>query len=76
MAISPKGYILYGAQGQSLGVWHVNDNGDVPPRWRIPIRQMTGLNINGVAINPTHQEIMIPTGNGNTVMTFYFPEIF
>jgi len=34
------------------------------------------LNVNGVGIDPAHQEVMIPTGNGNVIMTFYFPEIF
>jgi len=76
MAISPKGWIVGGATGNSIGVWSVFDNGDVAPRWRIPVRQMTGLNVNGIALDPTHQELMVPTGNGNTIMTFYFPEIF
>ena len=76
IAVSPKGYIVGGASGGSIGVWSINDNGDVPPRWKIPVRQMTGLNVNGIALNPAEKEIMVPTGNGNTVMTFYFPEIF
>jgi hypothetical protein len=76
IAVSPKGWIVGGATGGSIGVWNINDDGDVPPRWRIPVRQMTGLNVNGIALNPAQQELMVPTGNGNTVMTFYFPEIF
>ena len=52
------------------------DISNVPPRWRIPVKQISGLNVNGIALDPAHQELMVPTGNGNTVMTFYFPEIF
>jgi len=76
MAVSPKGWIVGGARGNSIGVWSVFDDGDVPPRWRIPVKQISGLNVNGIALDPAHQELMVPTGNGNTVMTFYFPEIF
>src|SRR6266699_888446 len=53
-----------------------NDNGDVPPHWRIPVNKLTGLNVNGVGIDPMHKEVMVPTGNGNVVMTFFFPEMF
>ena len=76
MAISPKGWIVGGARGNSIGVWSVFDNGDVAPRWRIPVKQISGLNVNGIALDETHKELMVPTGNGNTIMTFYFPEIF
>jgi len=34
------------------------------------------MNVNGVEIDPVHKEIMVPTGNGNTVFTFSVPEIF
>ncbi len=76
MAISPKGYIVGGATGGAIGVWSVFDDGDIPPKWRIPVRQMTQLNVNGIDLNHRDKELMVPTGNGNTVMTFYFPEIF
>src|SRR5438093_662156 len=76
MAISPKGWIVGGARGNSIAVWSVFDDGDVPPRWRIPVKQISGLNVNGIALDPAHKELMVPTGNGNTIMTFYFPEIF
>jgi hypothetical protein len=74
----PRGWIIGGAQGPgpSVGVWSITDNGDAPPRWRIPVMQLTGLNVNGVGIDTIHKEVMVPTGNGNVVMTFFFPEIF
>ncbi len=75
---APKGWIIGGATGPgpSVGIWSVNDNGDVPPHWRIPVNKLTGLNVNGVGIDPMHKEVMVPTGNGNVVMTFFFPEMF
>jgi hypothetical protein len=73
---APKGWIIASAAGGAIGVWHINDSGNVPPRWRIPVTKITGMNVNGVEIDPEHKEIMVPTGNGNTVFTFYFPEIF
>ena len=75
---APKGWIIGGATGPgpSVGIWSVNDNGDVPPHWRIPVNKLTGLNVNGVSIDPMHKEVMVPTGNGNVVMTFFFPEMF
>jgi 6-phosphogluconolactonase (cycloisomerase 2 family) len=76
IAISPQGWIVGGATNNSIGVWNIMDNGDVAPRWRIPVRQISGLNVNGIALNHRDKELMVPTGNGNTVMTFYFPEIF
>lgn len=73
---APKGWIVAMAARGSIGVWSINDNGDVPPRWRIPVTKITGMNVNGVEIDPVHKELMVPTGNGNTVFTFSVPEIF
>ncbi len=34
------------------------------------------ISANGIALNTKHQELMVLIGNGNTIMTFYFPEVF
>ena len=73
---APKGWIVAGSAGGSIAAWSINDSGNVPPRYRIPIKQITGLVLNGLDLDPVHKEVMIPTGNGNTVFTFYWPEIF
>jgi hypothetical protein len=73
---APKGWIIASAAGGSIGVWNINDSGVAAPRWRIPVTKITGMNVNGVEIDPVHKEIMVPTGNGNTIFTFYFPEAF
>jgi DNA-binding beta-propeller fold protein YncE len=53
-----------------------DDNGDVAPRYRIPAQKITGIQGSGLAINPLHKEIYVPSGAGNVVMTFYWPEVF
>jgi hypothetical protein len=74
----PKGWILDGARGGSLGVWSVNDSGNIPPRWRIPVRQLAdkGEGASGIDLDPVHKELWVTSGSGNRFMTFYFPEIF
>ena len=33
---------------QATSLWSVFDDGDVPRRWRIPVKQISGLNVNGI----------------------------
>ena len=72
----PKGWIVTGAGGGSLGVWSIDDNGDIAPRWRIPVEQLTGIQTSGIALNPAHKELIATSGARNRMVTFYFPEIF
>lgn len=60
-----------------VGVWSINDNGDVPPRWTIAgPRGAFSAEINGTAIDPKHREVSVADMGQNAVLTFYFPEIF
>lgn len=81
----PKGWIIGGGSGGSICVWSIDDNGDVPPRFRIPLQEITGYVASGIALDPLHKEIILsaagqrvrpPSGIMNTVMTFSWPEIF
>jgi len=85
MATYPeKGLIVVNSM-DGYAVWHVNDNGDVAPRWRIPVREIVGRvsghpsggrqNV-GVALIPHAKEIMVSSSQSNRVVTFYFPEMF
>ena len=64
-------------EGTFVGVWSINDNGDVPPRWKI---EGKGNNVmkkpRGVALDPKHKEVIVSDMRLNAVLTFYFPEIF
>jgi hypothetical protein len=82
---SPKGWIIAAQPGfidmqvpedVYIGVWSIHDNGNVPPRWRLGGSNSIMLKPRGVAINPTHKEVMISDMRLNAVLTYYFPEIF
>ena len=85
VAYSPKGWIVaaqtgdYGEaepEGVFVGIWSVNDNGDVSPRWKLGGPKSTIKKPRGVALNPKDKELMIADMRLNSVLTFYFPEIF
>ena len=89
MQVYPKKGWIVGAQitdgaapepeGTFVGVWSINDNGDVPPRWKIEAAGKPGNLMKkprGVALNPNHQELLVADMRLNAVLTFYFPEIF
>ncbi len=72
-----KGWILTNS-GDDWAVWSVNDEGDVAPRWKIPVRELVGggQQNSGIAVISKHKEIMIASARMNKVVTFYFPELF
>jgi len=60
-----------------LGVWTYDDNGDVAPKWKIPVGSKTTLKKPfGVVLNPKNKEIIISDMRVNGVLTFTVPEIF
>jgi hypothetical protein len=61
---------------QYLGVWSVNDSGDVPPRWMIGGPKGMMQQIRGVAFDAKNKTVMISDKRLNAVVTFSFPEIF
>lgn len=82
---SPKGWIVATSPGVIrdlepknvfVGVWHIGDNGDVPPRWKIGGPKSTLKKPRGVAVNAKHKELMIADMRLNSVLTYYFPELF
>ena len=90
---APKGWIIAGGSDEPgkptsfVGAWSINDNGDVPPRWKIPVQRLTGYGTYSLALDPLHKEMMMASAGGNgrirptrnvmsTVITFSWPEIF
>jgi hypothetical protein len=59
-----------------VGVWNVDDNGDVPPKYRIFGEGTTLKKPFGVALNPQHKELIVSDMRLNGVVTFSFPELF
>ena len=60
-----------------LGVWSYDDNGDIAPKYKIPIGPKTTLKKPfGVVLNPKNKEVIISDMRQNAVLTFSAPEIF
>jgi hypothetical protein len=88
--IAPKGWLIAGCPGStgSVCAWSIKDalaqNGNVEPRWRLQVEQMTGgYWAAGIALDPAHKEIIFsstgrPGGPAvkNAILTFSWPEIF
>ncbi|MCH8266630.1 MAG: hypothetical protein IH846_03860 [Acidobacteria bacterium] len=82
----PRGEILVPVRGPSdnilasdtdfVGVWSIEDNGDVPPRWTIGGPKGTLVHVHGVALDPKNKSVIINDKRLNAVLTYYFPEIF
>jgi hypothetical protein len=82
---SPKGWIVASVRGGGpslasdsafIGIWSVNDNGDVPPHWRVGGPNGVFQQPRGVALDPKHKTIIAGDKRLNAVMSFYFPEMF
>ena len=81
----PKGWIIatqpgprddQEPEGIFVGVWSINDNGDVPPRWKIGGPKSTLKKPRGVALDPKNKELIVADMRLNAVLIYYFPEIF
>ncbi len=62
--------------GTYVGFWHISDNGDVPPRYRLSGPKSTLIKPRGVALIPQHKEVLVADMSLNSVLVYYFPEIF
>lgn len=81
---SPKGWIVTTVRGRGelaaedayLGIWSVEDDGDVPPRWQIGGPNGVFLMPRGVAIDAKNKTIIASDKRQNAVFSFYFPDAF
>ena len=62
--------------GTFVGIWSENDNGDVPPKWKLAGPRSTLIKPRGVAVIPKSKEIIVADMSLNAVLVYYFPEIF
>jgi hypothetical protein len=78
----PKGWIVAThssdakAEENFIAIWSENDNGDVPPRFKLGGTKTTLLRARGVVLNPKYKEVIVVDTYWNALLTFYFPEIF
>ena len=59
-----------------MGIWSINDNGNVAPRWMIGGPRSGLKKPRGVALDPENKEVIVADMRLNAVLTYYFPEIF
>jgi hypothetical protein len=83
----PKGEILVSVRGPGpyaelsseeayVGVWNINDNGDVPPRLTIGGPKGILRMPRGIALDIVHRNMLVSDKRLNAVLTFHFPELF
>jgi hypothetical protein len=83
----PKGELLISVRGTGpyaelsseeayVGVWSINDNGDVPPKWTIGGPQGVLRMPRGIALDVKNRNMMVSDKRLNAVLTFHFPELF
>ena len=60
-----------------VGVWSLDDDGDVPPLWKINVGPKSTMKKPfGLVLNPKHKELIVSDMRLQSVLTFYFPEMF
>lgn len=59
-----------------VGIWSINDNGDVPPKWTIGGPQGVLRMPRGIALDVKNKNMMVSDKRLNAVLTFHFPELF
>ncbi len=79
----PRGFILAAvhrggrnSEQAYVGVWSINDNGVVPPRWTIGGPKGLLRDTRGIAVDPKHKAVIVSDKYVNGVATYSFPEIF
>lgn len=59
-----------------IGVWDINDDGDVPPRLIVRGPATRLIQPAALALAPLHKEMFVTDSPSNSVYTFLVPEIF
>jgi hypothetical protein len=69
---APVNYQTVQEASTYVGVWSIDDSGDVPPRYTIAHDVLKEFR--NFAVNPKNREIMISDKSNNAIFTFSFPE--
>ena len=59
-----------------VGVWHIDDHGEVPPRFRIGGPEGALRMPRGVVLDAKNQSVIVSDKKLNAILTFRIPEIF
>ena len=82
---SPGGFIAVSVNGPQhtdpnpasyVGIWSINDNGDVPPRFKVGGPYGILVQPRGVDFDPKNKSIVVSDKLLNSILTFSLPEIY
>jgi hypothetical protein len=76
IATQPGKYEEQEPEGVFVGVWSIHDRGDAAPRWKLGGPNTAMKKPRGVVLNPAHKELIVADMRLNTILTYYFPELF
>jgi hypothetical protein len=76
VAVYPDGGLIFVVQRGYVGVWHVDDNGRVPPRLTIGGPSGVLQEPRGVTIDPKNRAVIVSDKQLNAVLTFHVPQVF
>jgi hypothetical protein len=71
----PLGLVFMMQKRSFMGVWHIDDESNAPPRFTFGGPGFFGRGM-GVAIDPKHQSVILSDKDLNAVLTFQVPEVF
>jgi hypothetical protein len=69
-----NGLVFSRTSTNAIGVWTVNDNGAVPPRFKIG--QGVNVETRGLTLDPKNQSVIATDKDLNAVLTWHVPEVF
>jgi hypothetical protein len=73
---APKQRLINHERGE-LQIWNIPDTGEVrQPILRIPAPLEPRASGGVMDLDPVHKEVIIATAAGNTIVTYYVPEVF
>jgi DNA-binding beta-propeller fold protein YncE len=77
MRVHPEGgYIFVVQQAGYIGVWSIDDNGEVPPRFTVGGPKGMLKKPRGLDIDPVHSAVIVSDKELNAVLTYEVPQIF
>lgn len=76
VAVYPERGLIFVVQRGYVGVWHIDDNGKVPPRFTIGGPQGVLQEPRGVTIDPKNRAVIVSDKQLNAVLTFDVPRLF
>ena len=59
-----------------VGIWSIEDDGDVPPRWTVGGPKGMLRQPRGVGVDPKNKTVIVSDKHLNSVLSYYVPEMF